>query len=55
MIAIVRNILPAGTKISDLEALKNAVDDFCENNEREVVATRATRAGGAGMGAEDGA
>ncbi len=38
MIGIVRNILPAGTKISDLEALKRAVDDFCDSNEREVVA-----------------
>lgn len=38
MIAIVRNILPSGTKISDLEALKSAVDDFCESDEREVVA-----------------
>ncbi len=38
MIAIVRNILPSGTRISDLEALKRAVDDFCESNEREVVA-----------------
>jgi hypothetical protein len=38
MIGIVKNILPVGTKISDLEALKRAVDDFCESSEREVVA-----------------
>lgn len=38
MIAIVRNILPAGTRISDLEVLKSAVDAFCESNEREVLA-----------------
>lgn len=38
MIGIVRNILPVGTKISNLEALKRAVDDFCESSEREVVA-----------------
>jgi hypothetical protein len=38
MIAIVRNILPAGTRISDLKALKSAIDDFCASSEREVVA-----------------
>jgi hypothetical protein len=37
VIAIVKNVLPAGTKISNLETLKSAVDDFCESNEREVV------------------
>src|SRR6266508_3341647 len=38
MIGIVRNILPSGTKTSDLEGLKRAIDDFCESDEREVVA-----------------
>jgi hypothetical protein len=38
MIAILQNILPAGTRISDLESLKAAIDEFCESNEREVVA-----------------
>jgi hypothetical protein len=37
MIAVVRNTLPSGTRISNLEALKKAVDDLCERNEREVV------------------
>jgi hypothetical protein len=55
MIAIVRNIIPAGTRISDLEALKSAVDDFCESNEREVVALALHVARGPGMGADDGA
>jgi hypothetical protein len=38
MIAIARNILPAGTRISDLETLKGRIDTFCESDEREVVA-----------------
>jgi hypothetical protein len=38
MIAIVRNILPAGTRISDLDALKRIIDDFCDSDEREVIA-----------------
>ena len=38
MIGVVRNILPAGNRISDLEALKERIDTFCESDEREVVA-----------------
>ena len=38
VIGIVRNILPVGTRVSDLEALKGRIDTFCESEEREVVA-----------------
>jgi hypothetical protein len=38
MIAIVRNILPTGTRISDLAALKGTIDNFCNSNAREVIA-----------------
>jgi hypothetical protein len=38
MMGIVRNILPTGTRISDLETLKALIDAFCESDEREVVA-----------------
>jgi hypothetical protein len=37
MIGVVRNILPAETRVSDLEGLKRAIDDFCQSNDREVV------------------
>jgi hypothetical protein len=38
MVGIVRNIVPAGTRISDLNALKRLVDIFCEGAESEVLA-----------------
>jgi hypothetical protein len=38
VIGVVRNILPAGTRISDLETLKGRIDTFCQGDEREVVA-----------------
>lgn len=38
MIGIVRNIVPTGTRISDLDTLKGLIDTFCESDEREVVA-----------------
>lgn len=38
MIGIARNIVPMGTRISDLDTLKGLIDTFCESDEREVVA-----------------
>jgi len=38
MIVVLKNILPADTKISGLEALKPFIDSFCAGNGREVVA-----------------
>lgn len=37
-IGMLRNILPVGTKIPDLAALKAAIDGFSDSSEREVVA-----------------
>ncbi len=38
LIGMVKNILPSGRKISDLEQLKAFVDEFCSSNDPQVVA-----------------
>jgi hypothetical protein len=37
MIGVVRNLLPSGTRISDLEALKGRIDTLCDSDELEMI------------------
>lgn len=37
LIAVLKNILPVDTKISDLEQLKTFIDSFCSSKEQEVI------------------
>jgi hypothetical protein len=37
LVGLLKNIFPAGTKISDLEQLKAFIDRFCSSTDREVI------------------